>query len=302
MAREGDSKMKRINLCIILSILLCSVTGLQAQQPKQEIKLSQVAGPIYMLQGSGGNIGVLADPSGVLMIDSMYETSAGQIQAAIKPLPGGDKIRILIDTHWHSDHADGNKSLGQGAIIIAHENVRNLLSTSQSLMGQQQNAYPANALPAVTYTDKLNLFIGNEPIRLVHYSNAHTNGDTVIFFDKSKVVHTGDMFFNGLFPFMDVANGGNIDNWVAQLDAIMAALPPDVKIIPGHGPVAGIAELKAFRQMLYDSADIVRKERKEGKTLDQIKAAGLPERFAPWTKGFLTTPQWLELVYQSIAK
>ena len=112
----------------------------------------------------------------------------------------------------------------------------------------------------------------------------------------------GDMFFHGMFPFMDVANGGNIESWVRQLDSILSGLPPGTKIIPGHGPVAGVAELKAFRQMLYNSAEIVRGRMKEGKTLDQIKSAGLPDRFEPWTKGFFTAPQWLELVYQSLTK
>jgi len=112
----------------------------------------------------------------------------------------------------------------------------------------------------------------------------------------------GDMFFNGRFPFLDVANGGDIDNWVRQLDAILAVLPADSKIIPGHGPLASTADLKAFRQMLYDSAEIVRNEMKEGKTLEQVKAAGLPERFAPWSKGFMSTPRWLELVYRSLEK
>jgi glyoxylase-like metal-dependent hydrolase (beta-lactamase superfamily II) len=112
----------------------------------------------------------------------------------------------------------------------------------------------------------------------------------------------GDMFFNGLFPFLDVANGGDIDSWVLQLDSILSELPADAKIIPGHGPLAGIGELKAFRNVLNDSAEIVRGQMKEGKTLDQIKAAGLPDRFAPWTKGFMPVPQWLELVYQSLKK
>jgi glyoxylase-like metal-dependent hydrolase (beta-lactamase superfamily II) len=120
--------------------------------------------------------------------------------------------------------------------------------------------------------------------------------------DRLKVIHMGDMFFNGMFPFLDVANGGDIDNWVRQLDAILTGLPPDAKIIPGHGPLASPVELKAFRQMLYDSAEIVRKQIKEGKTLAQVQAASLPDRLAPWTKGFLTTPQWLELVYRSLEK
>jgi cyclase len=232
----------------------------------------------------------------------MYQRSADHIRAAIKSLPGGDKVRFLVNTHWHSDHAEGNLAFGPEAVIISHDNVRSLLAKPQNLLGQQSNAYPPSGLPEVTYSDKLNLYVGDEQIRLVYYPHAHSNGDTVVYFDKSKVVHMGDMFFHGMFPFMDVSNGGDIESWVRQLDAILSSLPADIKIIPGHGPLVGIAELKAFRQMLHDSADIVRRQIKEGKTLEQIKAAGLPDRFAPWTKGFFTTPQWLELVYQSLAK
>lgn len=293
--------VKRIFL-ISFFIILSTAAALQAQQPQAAMTITPVAGQIYVLQGDGGNIGVLADPAGVLLIDSMYQRTAPAIREAIKSLPGGDKVRFLISTHWHSDHAEGNLAFGPATTILAHKNVRALLEKPQSLLGQKVSAHPAGALPSVVYSNELTLHVGDEPVRLVHYPNAHTNGDTVVFFDKSKVMHTGDLFFQGMFPFMDVANGGDIENWVRQLDSILSSVPPDIKIIPGHGPVVGVAELRAFRQMLFDSADVVRKRMKEGKTLEQIQAAGLPERFAPWTKGFFTAPQWLELVYRSLEK
>jgi cyclase len=289
-------------LFITLSILISLPAILQAQQGG--LTAIPVSGPVYMIQGTGaGNIGIISDPSGVIVIDSMMANSADQVRAALKAVPGGSKIRFLIDTHWHSDHTDGNTALGPGTTIVAHDNVRPLLEKSQTLMGQPTKVLPVEALPGITYADKLTLYSGNLPVRLVHYAHAHTNGDTVVFIDKYKVLHTGDMFFNGFFPFLDVDNGGDIVNWVRQLDAILAKLPADIKIIPGHGPLAGVAELKAFRQMLSDSAKIVSDQIKGGKTLEQIKAAGLPASFAPWTKGgFLTTPQWLELVYRSLKK
>jgi glyoxylase-like metal-dependent hydrolase (beta-lactamase superfamily II) len=276
---------------------------IHAQLSQPAVTTTPVAGPIFIIQGAGGgNIGVIANPSGAFMIDAMDERSADQIRTALKALPGGDKIRIVVNTHWHSDHTDGNKVFGPGSVVIAHENVRSLLAKPQTMMGQQTQALPAAALQTITYSDKLTLWMGNMPVRLVHYPNAHSNGDTVVFIDEYKTIHMGDMFFHGMFPFLDVANGGSIENWVRQLDTIMATLPADTKIIPGHGPLCGIAELKSFRQMLFDSAEVVRKQMKEGKTLEQIKAAGLPDRFTPWTKGFLTTPQWLELVYRSLEK
>ena len=292
--------MKRVALIICFAVLCIPATW--AQQPQAQFTLTPVAGQIYLLQGDGGNIGIMADSAGVFMIDSMYQRSAEKIRAAIKSLPGGDKVRFLVNTHYHSDHAEGNLAFGPEAILFSHENVRSILAKPQDLLGQKSNAYPPSGLPEVTYSDKLNLYVGDEQIRLVHYPHAHSNGDTVVYFDKSKVVHMGDMFFHGMFPFMDVTNGGDIESWVRQLDTILSSLPADAKIIPGHGPLVGITELKAFRQMLYDSANIVRKQMKDGKTLEQIKAAGLPETFAPWTKGFFTTPQWLELVYQSLKK
>jgi endo-1,4-beta-xylanase len=293
--------MKRIVLSVAVYILCCSVL-LVAQQKNEDVKLLPVAGQIYVVQGNGGNIGILTDPSGVLMIDAMYSASANSVRQSIKSLPGGNKIRFLVNTHWHGDHTDGNKVFGKEALIIAHENVRPLLQKPQTLLGQTVPALPSYAVPSLTYSNTLNLYIGDETIRLVHYPHAHTNGDTVVYFEKSNVMHMGDMFFNGLFPFMDVDNGGDIENWVRQLDVIIAKAPADVKIIPGHGSVTGLSMLKDFRQMLHDSAEIVNQAMKEGKTLDQIKAAGLPESFNPWTKGFLTTPQWLELVYRSLKK
>jgi len=291
--------MKRILWIFVLSISLIS---LPAQQTQPKITMTPVAGPVYVLQGGGGNIGVVADPAGVFMIDAMEEPIAGQIRDAIKGLAGGNHIRVLINTHWHLDHTDGNKAFGPGAAIIAQENARSLLAKDQALLGRQIKALPVGALPNITFADKLTVYAGGETIRLVHYPRAHTDGDTVVFFDALKVVHMGDMFFNGTFPFLDVANGGDIDSWVRHLDAILAGLPPDAKIIPGHGSVAGPAELKSFRHMLADSADIVRKQMQAGKTLEQIKAAGLPDRFAPWAKGFMTAPRWLELVFQSLEK
>jgi glyoxylase-like metal-dependent hydrolase (beta-lactamase superfamily II) len=293
--------MKRKHSGIIV-LIFCLGSYLQAQQNPPKITLVPVAGPVYMLQGGGGNIGIVADAAGMFMIDAMFERAAGEIREAVKSLPGGDRVRVLVNTHWHSDHTDGNKAFGPGAVIIAHENVRALLAKDQSLMGGQTKALPANALPNVTFSDKLTVYAGGEAIRLVHFPHAHTDGDTVAFLDGWKVVHMGDMFFNGMFPFLDIANGGDIDSWVRQLDIILGALPPDTKIIPGHGPLAGVADLRAFRDMLSGSADLVRRQMKAGKTLDAIKAAGVPEKLAPWSKGFLKAPQWLELVYRSLEK
>jgi cyclase len=294
--------MNRRVLAVIVGGL-CLASGLQAQQDQSRVAMAPVAGPVYLLQGGGaGNVAVVADPAGVFMIDTMVEASASQIRETIKSLPGGDRVRVLLNTHWHFDHTGGNVALGAGCTIVAHENTRALLANDQTLFGQVTKAQPPAAVPNVTFSGEITVYAGGQPIRLVHYPHAHTNGDTVVFFDSLKVVHMGDMFFNGMFPFMDVDHGGDIDSWVHDLDAILAKLPADAKVIPGHGPLAGVSELKAFRQMLSDSADLVRGQMKEGKTLDQIKAAGVPDSLSPWAKGFMTPAQWVELVYRSLVK
>ncbi len=273
-----------------------------AQQAPPPIVLVPVAGPVYMLQGGGGNIGVVADEAGLVLIDAMFERVAGGVREAVKDLPGGGRVRMLINTHWHSDHTDGNKALGTGAVIVAHENVRSTLAEDQALMGGTTKALPPGALPLITFKDELAVYAAGGAVRLAHFPRAHTDGDTVVFMDEHKVVHMGDMFFNGMFPFLDVAHGGDIDNWVRHLDKVLAGLPAGAKIIPGHGPLAGAADLEAFRDMLVASADLVRKQMKAGRTLDEIKAAGLPAGLEAWAKGFLKPDQWLELVYRSLEK
>jgi cyclase len=282
--------------------VLVTALVMPAQQAPPAAKLIPVAGPLSMVQGSGGNIGVVADESGLLMIDAQFEATAGAVRDAIKALPGGSRVRVLVNTHWHSDHTDGNKAFGPGAAIIAHENVRALLSRDQVLLGGATKALPDAALPNVTFADAITVYAGGEAVRLVHFPHAHTDGDVVAFFDGLQAVHMGDMFFNGMFPFMDVDHGGDIVSWTRHLDTILAGLPAEAKIIPGHGPLGGVAELKAFRDMLAASTGFVRGLVQAGKTLEEVKATPLPAALQPWAKGFMNGPRWLELVYASLTR
>lgn len=280
----------------------CLVVGLTAQQAPPKIERVPVAGPVYMLQGGGGNIGVLADEAGLVFVDAMFERVADGVREAVQGLPGGGRVRVLVNTHWHSDHTDGNKAFGPGATIISHENVRAVLARDEPLMGGVTKALPESARPNVTFKDGLTFYAGGQAVRLIHFPGAHTDGDTAVFMDGGRVVHMGDMFFNGMFPFMDVDHGGDIESWIKHLDKVLSGLPEGAKIIPGHGPLGGAAELKAFRDMLADSASYVGKEMKAGRTLEAIKAAGLPAGLEPWAKGFMKGPRWLELVYRSLEK
>jgi cyclase len=292
----------RIGSLALLFLGLAAGLAAQTQEPPS-ISVIPVAGPVYMLESGGnGNVGVVADPDGVLMIDAMEEEMAGKLRAALESLPGGERVRVLVNTHWHWDHVNGNKVFGPAAVIVAHENTRALNAADQPRFGGTIKALPSGALPVLTYSDKMAAHAGGLDLRLVHYPHAHTGGDTVVFIDALKIVHTGDMFFNGMFPYLDVPSGGDIVNWARQLDAILAGLPEDARVIPGHGPLAGKGELKAFRDMLADSAALVRGRMKQGMSLEAIQAAGMPDRFTPWTKGFMPVPGWLELVYRSLEK
>lgn len=283
-------------------VAACLALGAAGPQAPPKIELVPVAGPVHMLEGAGGNIGVVAGEPGLLLIDAMYERVAEAVREAVKGLPGGGRVRLVVNTHWHADHTDGNKAFAPGAVIVAHESVRALVAKDQALLSGTVKALPAGAWPEIVFKDEVTIYAGGQAVRLVHFPRAHTDGDTVVFIDGLKVVHMGDMFFNGMFPFLDVAHGGDIDGWVRDLDRILAGLAPETKIIPGHGPLAGVRELKAFRDMLAASADLVRGMMKAGKTLDEIRAAGLPPDLAVWAKGFLKPSQWLELVYRSLEK
>jgi cyclase len=181
----------RKRILTVSVVVLCLAAHGRARQGQTKIAITPVTGPVYMLQGGGGNIGIVADPAGLFMIDAMEEPVAPEIHAAVKSLPGGGSVRVLVNTHWHGDHTNGNRVFGPGAAIIAHEHVRPLLARSQTLMGQQTRPLPPEALPNITYSDRLVACAAGEAIRLVHYPRAHTDGDTVVYIDTLKVVHMG---------------------------------------------------------------------------------------------------------------
>lgn len=266
-----------------------------------QIKTTHVAGNIYMLEGRGGNIGVSVGPDGVLIVDDQFAPLADKIRAAIGKL-GKGKLKFVLNTHWHADHTDGNPEFGPEAVIIAHTNVRQRLAVDQELFRRTIKALPKEGLPVITFDESLTIHFNGEKIRVVHYPHGHTDGDSMVFFTGSNVVHAGDDFFSGMFPFVDVDHGGDVDGLTGHIKALIDQLSPDVKIIPGHGPLSTLADLKDYHHMLTETTEIVRKRMAAGKTLDQVKADGLPEEWERWGTGFLSTERWLEIVYQSLSK
>ena len=292
--------MKRY-LLFALSLAVClSVAQAQNDMSKVEIKSTQVAGNIYMLEGAGGNIGVSVGADGILIVDDQFAPLADKIRAALKKL-GEGKLRYILNTHFHGDHTGGNKVFGTEATIVAHDNVRKRLSGEVKAAGSSAKPELAEALPVITFDNSLSVFFNGEEIRVIHVPHGHTDGDSVIYFTKANVVHMGDQFFNGMFPFIDLASGGDVEGYARNVEAVLAKIPADAKVIPGHGALAGVDDLKKFHQMLVETIGIVRERMKAGKTLDQIKAEGLPEKWNSWGQGFIKAPVWIETIYKGLS-
>lgn len=255
---------------------------------KVEIKATPIAGNVHLLEGAGGNIGASAGPDGILIVDDEFLPLAEKIDAALGKL--SDKpLEYVINTHFHGDHTGGNAYFGRKAKIIASANLRSRLAA-------QTNAVPA-ALPVITFTHDTSLYFNGEEIKLIAFGPGHTDGDTAVYFTGSKVLHLGDQFVNGRFPYVDVANGGNVKGYLNNLDSVLAWVPADTKIIPGHGVVSSVEDLKKFRDFVAESIAVVQKDIAAGQTLDQIKAdPAYLQKYQQWRNG----GRWLEAVYQSL--
>jgi glyoxylase-like metal-dependent hydrolase (beta-lactamase superfamily II) len=273
----------------------------QTDFSKVQMKATKVAGNVYMLEGSGGNIGVSVGDDGLLIVDDQFAPLADKIRAALKGI-ADKKLRFILNTHWHGDHTGGNVVFGPEATIIAHDNVRKRLATEQKLtvFNQTIPASPKEALPVITFDQTLTVHFNGEEIRAIHYPHGHTDGDSVIFFTASNVVHLGDDFFAGRFPFVDLESGGSVEGLVKNIGELLTKIPEGAKLIPGHGPISTVDDLKSYYRMLQQTTDIVRKKIAAGKTLDQIKSEGLPEEWKPWGEGFIKTDRWIETIYSSL--
>jgi cyclase len=287
----------------LLIALLASPSLAQQDFSKVEVKATKVNGNIYMLQGSGGNIGVSVGTDGILIVDDQFAPLADKIKAALKTL-GDGKLKFVLNTHWHGDHTGGNVVFGPEAPIIAHDNVRKRLATEQKseVFKRTTPASPKEALPVITFGQSLSVHFNGEEIRVIHFPQGHTDGDSVIFFSNSNVVHMGDDFFAGRFPFVDLESGGTVQGLVKNVGEIIAKLPADVKIIPGHGPLSSLDDLKQYHRMLTETMSVVQKKMAEGKTVDQIKSEGLPDEWKERGTGFIKTDMWLETIYRSLSK
>ncbi len=292
-------------LSAALALTFLSALPAQARQNFDTVQITAipVTEGIFMLTGSGGNIGLSVGGDDAFVIDDQYAPLTDKIKAAIAEKTD-HPIRFVINTHWHGDHTGGNEHMGEtGALIVAHENVRKRMSTEQFLAAFDTKVPPApeGALPVVTFTDAVTFHWNGDDIRVFHVAPAHTDGDAVIHFQRADVIHAGDTFFNGFYPFIDASTGGNIDGMIAASETILALSDDATKIIPGHGPLGTKADLQAYHDMLVLARDRIKKLIAGGKDRDAVVAAKpTADLDAEWGDGFLQPDVWVGIVYDGL--
>jgi cyclase len=289
---------------VLLLFLFAELLPAQQQQDfsRVQVETQKVTADIYMLVGAGGNIAVSTGDDGLLIVDTEFAPMFDKIEAALKKL--SDKpLRFVINTHWHLDHASGNANFAKaGAIVVAQDNVRRILVSGTLRDGVNYPPFPKDDLPTLTYNDQSTIYWNGNPVRLIHYPNAHTDGDTVVFFANSRVIDTGDNYRTDGFPLVDQDNGGTVKGIIAALDSIMETYPPDTKVIPGHGPRAmTVADIKSFADMLKDCRARVEKGIQAGKDVDQLKQDKVLSGYEQYSQR-VTSDRFTEMLYRELTQ
>ncbi len=291
-----------MRLILTASLLLAAAPALAHQPPPPgEIRVERIAPGVAVLFGRGGNIGISYGDDGSILIDDQYAPATARVVAAVATLDP-DPIRYVINTHWHGDHSGGNENLGRaGTVIVAHANVRRRMSMAQVVRGEAVPASPGGALPVITFSETLTFHLNGDHIRAVHVHDAHTDGDSLIYWERANVLHMGDTYFNGMLPFIDLDSGGSIDGTIAAVEVGLRLANEETRIIPGHGPMARRADLQRYRDMLVALRDGVRRRIAAGRTLDQIKAERLADRYGP-PDGFISPDALIETIHRSLTR
>jgi cyclase len=294
--------MRRVFVFAVV-LYAAAATAQDRDFSKVEVKVQKVAGTVYMLTGAGGNIGVSVGDDGIVIVDDQFAPLAPKIIQALNGIT--DKpIKFIINTHYHGDHVGGNEIFGRTGTIIAHDNVRKRLESGTSARGNSTPPATKVALPIVTFNDTATVHVNGEDIRAVHFPHGHTDGDAVIYFPQSNVVHMGDDFFNGRFPFIDAENGGSVKGLITNVEKVIAALPDNVKVIPGHGDLSDKAGLQRFVDMLKGTSGAIERAIKAGRTLDQMKADKILAQWDDWgpKDWFMNTDGFTEMIYKDLSR
>jgi glyoxylase-like metal-dependent hydrolase (beta-lactamase superfamily II) len=292
---------------VFVSALLLSAPVVAQQQDFStvEIQTTELADGLYMLVGSGGNIALSTGDDGAFIVDTQFAPLSEKIQAAVNAV-GGGKVEFVVNTHWHGDHSGGNVNFGgAGATIMAHDNVQVRMSTDQvsGLDGSTIPASPRAAIPVVTYPSRMTFHWNGDTVNLIHVPNAHTDGDSLVHFTNLNVIHMGDLYVNGGFPFVDVGSNGALDGIVAAGEAVLSRSDANTKIIPGHGALATAADLRAWIQTLSTIRDRIKALVDQGRSEDEVVAAKpTAEWDATMGAGFMSGERFTRLAYQGMTR
>ncbi|TRX55914.1 MBL fold metallo-hydrolase [Thalassomonas sp. M1454] len=260
---------------------------------KAEIKAKQVSGDVYMLEGPGGNIGVLATDEGLLLVDDKFAPLATKIEQAMTSIKSAP-LKYVVNTHYHGDHTGSNAHFAKHAPIFAHSNVRKRV--------EQDNKKSGADLPVVTYEQGVTIHLANEKIQLLHLPSGHTDGDSVVYFKQANVIHMGDLFFQGRFPYIDLKAGGTVKGYLANIKKVASSYPKDIKIIPGHGVLTDMAGLAEFIAMIEYSVEHIEKAIKAGNSDEQILKAGIGDKYKSWSWNFITEERWIKTLTADLRK
>jgi len=304
------SNLRASVLALFTASIALTIASAQQQEPdwsKVQIKVTKVSGNIYMLEGQGGNIAASVGEDGIVIVDDEFAPLAEKIQSVLKDLKITDKpVRFVINTHYHGDHTGGNPPFANsGSTVIAQDNVRKrLLSGGMAGNGGsvKMEVKPAEkaALPIITFQHDVTVHLNGEDIRALHFPAGHTDGDAIIFFPKNNVVHMGDDFVRYGFPFIDVASGGSVQGMTDGLEKAIAQLPADVKVIPGHGQLSSLDDVRAYIGMLKDTTAVVQKAMAAKKAVDQMKQEKILAPWAKWSGDFVNQDTFIETIYNSL--
>ncbi len=313
MALYSSSRWRPAPIALVVTLLVVAApaVGQDVDWDAVEITTEDLGSGVHVLFGRGGNIGVSTGPDGALLVDDQYAPLTDRILAAVSAITD-EPVRFVVNTHWHGDHTGGNENLGKaGALIVAHENVRRRMNPEDfaDLVGRSDQAAP-EALPVVTFDDGVTLNWNGLRIEAVHHPHAHTDGDSVIWFRGANIVHMGDLFFNGAFPFIDVDSGGGLDGLIAAAEAVAARSDEETTIIPGHGPVTDRATLVQYGEALREARQRIAARVAAGQSLDQVAAAyadvvagvGTEIGWSPDAAGFVSAERFVRLAYRSLSR
>jgi cyclase len=280
--------------CVVIAGAALAQQGLEDVQ----IRAEKVRGNVHVLiSDRAGNIGASVGEDGILIIDDKFAPLADKIRAALAGI-SQSPLKFVLNTHWHGDHTGGNVVFGKEAPIIAHTNVRKRLAEGSA--ARNVRPAPKEALPVITFDESLSVHFNGEEIKAFHIPHGHTDGDIVLLFTKSNVAHLGDDFFAGRFPFVDIDSGGSVRGLIRGIAHLLEQLPDDVAIIPGHGPVSTKENLREYYTMLVETTEHVRKQMEEGKSLEAILQAGVPERWKSWAWNFINEERWIRIIHRSL--